>query len=71
MTPKLNLVPARELAKQLGLPLRWLAEEAKEGRLPSLRIGRRLFFHEHAVKEALLERATTWGADKAPEKVDP
>lgn len=42
------------IAKHLGLPEPWLREEARRGRIPCLRVGRRTFFYLPAVKEALL-----------------
>jgi hypothetical protein len=45
------------LARRLGLPAAWLKAEAKAGRIPSLRAGRRLLFNPEAVERVLLERA--------------
>lgn len=44
-------------ATALGLPAPWLREEARAGRVPHLRIGRRLLFSPSAVEESLLQRA--------------
>jgi hypothetical protein len=47
------------LANELKLPKDWLREEATAGRLPCLRIGKRLLFNIGAVKQALADRAGT------------
>lgn len=53
-----RLVSLVELADTLGLPVRWLHGEAVAGRIPSLRVGRRMFvFNAQAVESALAERA--------------
>jgi hypothetical protein len=54
---KTRLVSLRGLAQALGLPAPWLKTEAEEGRIPSLRIGRRLLFNAGAVQRVLLLRA--------------
>lgn len=46
-----------ELAARLKLPIRWIKVEAKAGRLPHLRVGRRLLFNLDAVNAALARRA--------------
>jgi hypothetical protein len=46
-------------ALRLGVPEAWLKTEAKAGRIPCLRAGRRLLFSLSAVEAALLERAHT------------
>jgi hypothetical protein len=45
------------LALQLRLPRDWLRQEALAGRLPCLKVGRRLLFDPAAVERALAERA--------------
>jgi hypothetical protein len=45
------------LAAELKLPKEWLRQEAFAGRLPCLRIGRKLLFNLSAVNEALADRA--------------
>jgi hypothetical protein len=54
--PKIYIT-AIELANELSLPLAWLKAEAKAGKIPSLRAGRRLLFNPEAVERVLLERA--------------
>ncbi len=49
-------ISATELANELGLPLAWLRAEAKAGKIPSLRVGRRLLFNPESVKRVLLNR---------------
>ena len=62
-----HLVNLRELARQLrrfGITQDWLKSEAEAGRLPCMRVGKRLLFNVTAVEEALLRRATK-GEDDA------
>jgi hypothetical protein len=47
------------LAAQTRLPREWLRHEALAGRLPCLRVGRRLLFNLAAVQAALCERAAS------------
>ncbi len=54
---KNNLANLTELANRLRLPAQWLQNEADEGRIPCLRIGRKYRFNVDAVKAALAERA--------------
>lgn len=49
------------LALELRLPRQWLFLEAKAGRLPCLRVGRRLLFNLDAVRQALAKRAASEG----------
>lgn len=52
-----RLITVYELADALELPAKWLNTEAQAGRIPHLRIGRRLLFNVEAVKAVLLNRA--------------
>jgi excisionase family DNA binding protein len=45
------------LAGRLGLPRRFLREQARRGVIPCLRIGGRMRFEESAVRDALRRRA--------------
>jgi len=45
------------LSRHLSLPERWLKAQAANGKIPCLRIGRRLLFDPTAVEEALLGMA--------------
>jgi len=45
------------LARELHLPVGWLKDEALSGRIPCLKIGRRLRFNREAVEDSLAERA--------------
>ena len=49
------------LARQLGLPARWLKAEALAGRLPHLRVGCHLKFEVPAEQAALSRRAEEAG----------
>jgi len=44
-------------ATMLGLPRAWLAAEARAGRVPCLRIGRRIVLDPEQVRAALAVRA--------------
>jgi hypothetical protein len=45
------------LASHLRLPRAWLREEARAGRVPCLKIGRRMLFNVAAVQSVLAARA--------------
>lgn len=51
------LCTAQMLARRLGLPRKWLVDEANAGRLPALRAERKLVFNLEAVRRVLAERA--------------
>lgn len=59
-TAFLPLAPA---AVELGVPQKWLKNEADEGRIPCLRIGPRRLFNLAAVRKVLCERASTTAAE--------
>lgn len=46
-----------EVSEWFRLPARWVKDEALAGRLPVLKVGRRLLFDIDAVERALVERA--------------
>ena len=52
-----NYISLLALADHLGLPLAWVKSETQAGRLPCLRVGRRLMFNAAAVERSLAERA--------------
>ncbi len=54
-----GLLSLPKLATHLRLPRDWLYQEALAGRIPCLRIGRKLFFNVAAVERCLAERAAT------------
>lgn len=47
----------RPTARAVGVPASWLAEAAKAGRVPCLRIGRRQLFSVSAVRRVVLRLA--------------
>ena len=61
------LVNLNRLAAELRLPRDWLRREAKAGRLPCLRVGRRLVFNLAAVEQVLADRAANPADQKRPE----
>jgi hypothetical protein len=52
-----KLLTTRGIARHFGLPFDWVIAEAKAGRLPHLRAGKRRLFNVDAVLQALLEAA--------------
>ncbi len=52
-----SFVPITTLAYRTGLSVSWLKAEARAGRIPFLRMGRRWMFNISAVEVAILERA--------------
>lgn len=50
-----------ELSRKLHLPAGWIKDEAMAGRLPHLKVGRRLIFEEQAVRTELARRAAREG----------
>lgn len=61
MDNKSTFISAIELSNELGLPLAWLKAEAKAGRIPSLKVGRRRLFDADSVRCVLAERASLTG----------
>jgi excisionase family DNA binding protein len=59
--PQAAFVPIRQAAHRLGVPATWLRTEALAGRLPHLRVGRRLLVDPEAVRAALVLRAVEEG----------
>ena len=53
-----------ELAARLKLPIRWIKAEAKAGRLPHIRVGRRWLFNEQSVRKHLGARAGREGVSR-------
>jgi hypothetical protein len=51
------LLSLHRLAARLSLPAAWLKEEALAGRIPCLRVGRKLLFNVEAVEQTLTARA--------------
>jgi hypothetical protein len=58
-TTQPELLPLHSTARQARVPVEWLRKEAEAGRVPCLRVGRRLMFNVAAVTRALTERAAT------------
>jgi excisionase family DNA binding protein len=54
-----SLTSLNRLASELRLSREWLRREALAGRIPCLRVGRRMLFNLTAVRTALAERAST------------
>ncbi|MEI8195462.1 MAG: hypothetical protein WCI73_06100, partial [Phycisphaerae bacterium] len=56
-----SFLPLRRAAVRLGVPVAWLRAEADAGRIPCLRVGRRLMVNQQTVEAALLARTTQAG----------
>jgi len=52
-----SFLSLQRAAARLGVPAAWLRSEARAGRVPHLRVGRRMLFNPDAVQHVLLERA--------------
>ena len=52
-----DLLTLHRLAANLKLPRSWLREEARAGRIPCLKVGRKLLFNLSTVEAVLAERA--------------
>lgn len=52
-----GLLPLRRAARRLGVPAKWLREQAEAGKVPGLRAGNRWLFLPDAVTEAIEEMA--------------
>jgi excisionase family DNA binding protein len=52
------LVTMPSLCQKLDLPVKWVRRETTAGRLPAIRIGRRICFNVEAIKEFLRDRAS-------------
>ncbi len=52
-----RFMPLRRAARLLGVPIAWLKDEAEAGRVPSIRVGRRLMFSVADVEQALRRRS--------------
>ncbi|MEK6675971.1 MAG: hypothetical protein AABZ47_10000 [Planctomycetota bacterium] len=57
-----HLTNLRGVAVQLKLPMAWLRSEAEAGRIPCLRVGRKMKFNLDAVRRVLAKRAAKGNA---------
>jgi len=53
-----TFVPIRRAASDLGVPITWLQSEAKAGRIPAIRAGRRWLVHFEQASQALTQMAS-------------
>lgn len=51
-----SFLPLKRAAARLGVPAAWLRAEAEAGRVPHLRVGRRLLVNLQLVESALRDR---------------
>jgi excisionase family DNA binding protein len=56
-TPQETFEPVKIAASRIGIPASWLKSEAEAGRLPAIRVGKRLLFNVEQVERALLAKA--------------
>jgi len=52
-----KLLPAGPMARRLHVPIKWLRNEALEGRLPHVKAGTSILFDPVTIESILLERA--------------
>ena len=48
-----DLLPLRRMAARLGVPSKWLREQAESGAVPSLKAGKRFLFAPAAVRSVV------------------
>jgi hypothetical protein len=58
ISPPKTFLTLCQIAYRLGIPEAWLKAEAESGRIPCIRIGRRMLFHPDVVERSLMDRAT-------------
>ena len=61
---KTTFVPIRRAASILGVPITWLQSEAKAGRIPAIKAGRRWLVHLERARIKLAEYAEREGGAK-------
>ena len=61
-----SFLPIRRVAFRLGVPVKWLRDEVAAGRVPFLRVGRRVMLNVQTVERALLERAEQEQQEASP-----
>lgn len=54
---KTTFVPIRRAASDLGVPIAWLESEARAGRIPAIKAGRRWLVHLELARTKLAESA--------------
>jgi hypothetical protein len=52
-----KLLTLLEMSRTLRIPAKWLKTEALAGRIPHLKVGRKLLFNSEAVESVLAEQA--------------
>jgi hypothetical protein len=52
-----SIIPLNILARRLRVPVGWLRDEARAGRVPCIQAGRQILVNPAAVETALLARA--------------
>lgn len=59
-----TFVPIRRAASNLGVPIAWLQAEAKAGRIPAIKAGRRWLVHLERTRIKLAKHAESEGGAK-------
>lgn len=52
-----NLIKTGAMARRIGVPVKWLKDEAEAGTIPSLKAGKIFLFNPAVVESILMERA--------------
>lgn len=60
-----TFIPIHVLAQLTGLPEGWLRGETEAGRIPHIRVGRRLMFHFETAEKALLAHVAGSALDQS------
>lgn len=59
-----QLLTLARMARRVGVPAKWLRDQAESGSVPSLRAGTRFLFNADAVESTLARQAAQEPADK-------
>jgi hypothetical protein len=60
-TARETFITVKHAATRLGVPAAWLIAEAKAGRIPSLKVGKRIFVSPSLVEQSLIEQSKQAG----------
>jgi hypothetical protein len=66
-----ELSPLRVAARELRVPARWLLEETRAGRFPSVKCGSRTLVHTPTIRRALLDAARGKAETQCPDSRHP
>jgi hypothetical protein len=61
---KPELLTTGQTARRLRVPVKWLKDEAKAGKIPHLQAGKAILFNPDVVGKLLIERASKGGGNE-------